>query len=79
MISVLYGLSLEHVLDLGRSCADTSGGRLRIRLNGDLVKVDEPVAQVWDVRDSRLFPGRLRGDRFSVGGVHYYLREVPAS
>lgn len=86
LISVLYGLPLEHVLELDRLCVDTSDGGLRMRLGGDWVKVDEPVArllrevvaQSGDTRDSRLFPGRLRGDRFSVGGVQYYLREIPA-
>lgn len=74
-------------MELDRSCADTSGGRLSIRLDGDWVKVDEPVArllrevvaQAGDARDLRLFPGRLRGDRFSVGGVQYYLQEASTS
>lgn len=34
LISALYGLPLEHVLELDRSCADTSGGGLKIRFNG---------------------------------------------
>ena len=45
-----------------------------IRLNGDWLAVDEPVAKllcevIAQAGDSRLFPGRLRVDRFSVGGV----------
>lgn len=46
LISVLYGLPLEGVLELDRSCVDTSGGSLRIKLGGDWVKVDEPVARL---------------------------------
>lgn len=84
LISVLYGLSLEHVLELDRSCADMSRGGLKIRLDDCWVKVDEPVArllrevvaQAGEARDSRLFPGRLSGDRLSVGGVQYYLDEA---
>lgn len=84
---MLYELPLEQVLGLDHSCADTSGGGFSIRLDGDWVSVDEPVAkllrevvaQSGDTRDSRLFPGRLRGDRFSVGGVQYYLEEALVS
>lgn len=80
-------LSLEHVLDLDRSCVDLSRDGLRLRLGGDWVKVEEPVAkllreavtQAGDARNSWLFPGRQSGDCLSVGGVQYYLREIPAS
>lgn len=87
MISVLYGLPLDHVLELDRSCVDLSGGGLRIRLGGDWVKVEEPVARLLreaitqngETRESRLFHGRLKGDRFSVGGAQYYLEEALVS
>lgn len=87
LISTLYGTPLERVLELDRSCVEALGDGLRIRLGGDWVKVEEPVAsllrkvvvQAGDVEDSRLFPGRLNGDRLSVGGVTYYLREMTAS
>lgn len=87
LISALYGLPLEHVLELDRACVDLSRDGLRLRLNGDWVKVEEPVAkllreavtQAGDTRNSWLFPGRQRGDCLSVGGVQYYLREIPAS
>lgn len=86
LIATLYGMPLEQVLELDRSCVDVSDASLRIRLGGDWVKVERPVAsllrdmvaQAKAGSDSRLFPGRLGGDRLSVGGVQYYLREIAA-
>lgn len=44
LISTLYGVPLEQVLELDRSCVDASDAGLKIRLGGDWVKVEKPVA-----------------------------------
>jgi len=59
---------------------------LKIRLGGDWVRVEksvasllrEVIAQAKPEPDSRLFPGRLRSDHLSVGGVQHHLREIAA-
>jgi hypothetical protein len=84
LISTLYGVPLERALDLDRSCVEMSDEGLKIRLGSDWVKVEKPVASLLremiaqpdDGESSRLFPGRLSGDRLSVGGVQYHLREI---
>jgi hypothetical protein len=87
LIATLYGMPLEQVLELDRSCVDTSDAELKIRLGGDWVTVEKPVASllrevtvlVGNMQKSRLFPGRLSGDSLSTAGVEYYFRRISVS
>lgn len=84
LISVLYGFPLERVLELDRACIDTSSSRMRIRLEGEWIKVDttvaallrEVVGQVGSIPGSSLFPGRLKGDHLAVPSIRHHVGYV---
>lgn len=84
---LLYGMLLEQVFELDRSCIDTSDAGLKIRLGDDWVKVEKPVASLFseivaqasDEVGFRLFPERLNGDCLSVGTVQHYLQGITSN
>lgn len=85
LLSILYGVPLEHVLSLERKNMEELNGKVRLRFDDDWVTVDAPIDDLLseavsysanNMGSARLFPGRMMNDGLSVGAVQHYLQKL---
>lgn len=82
LLSVLYDVPLEQVVDMARADLDIASEATRLRFGNDWVIVEKSVddlmsylidASQSEAASTKLFPGRLKVDGLSVGAVQYHL------
>jgi len=79
LISVLFGVPLEHVLSLDQTSLSRSPDGTRLQIKGQWMDLEAPIDELLlEVagESAKLFPGRLVTDSLSVSGVMYHIQQL---
>ncbi|MBI5791880.1 MAG: hypothetical protein HZA63_10430 [Rhodocyclales bacterium] len=79
LISVLFGVSLEHVLSLDQTSLRRSPDGTKLQVKGQWMVVEAPIDELLlgvAGESAKLFPGRLSTDSLSVSGALYHIQSV---
>lgn len=79
IISVLFGVPLEHILSLDQTSLSRSPDRTRLQIKGQWMDLEAPIDELLlgvAGESAKIFPGRLPTDSLSVSGAVYHIQNL---